>query len=416
MAGRGKRAGKASSEAGLVMPQWWLETANAITYDSSACPPPVTLVCGAANSGKSTFSRVLLDTLLSRYERVGYLDTDVGQPEFTTPGCVSLHIVNKQTPDLTILHLKTPERCFFFGDVCAQRDPIFYLESIFGLYNYFLSEYYQSTELDNQGKPKLPLVINTSGWVKGKGYDVLVQMLRYMSPSHVVQIRISAEHKNLPTGMFWLDGNQRCSVNLFEIHAAHKELLNRPALIKKEARIIRDIRFIAYFRQCLPRDLDISTHKELVHNLASICPHEVSLSKIKVRHLHGQASSSGPYHVLNATIVGLAISSWVPASSEHCTPWCVGLGIVRIVDVSKDLLYLITPVPRSTLEKVDLLLQGSIEIPTWLVQVCGSSSFSVSRNVCGSSSSRNVDHELEQPGVDVQTARTEKQLSKLQLH
>ncbi|XP_010936308.1 polynucleotide 5'-hydroxyl-kinase NOL9 [Elaeis guineensis] len=404
MAGVEKRAGKASSDPGWVIPQWWEETAEAIAYDSCTWPPPITLVCGPGNSGKSTFSRLLLNTLLPRYKRVSYLDTDVGQPEFTTPGCVSLHIIDKQTPDLTILYLKTPERCLFFGDICAKKDPKVYLNCIFSLYDHFLSECYQSTELDNPAKPMLPLVINTSGWVKGIGYDMLVKMLRYMSPSHVVQIRISAESKNLPTGTFWLNGSQKHSAKLFEICAAPKESLNRQVLIKKDACMIRDLRLIAYFRQCLPRDLDISTYQELVHSLALIPPCEVLLPRIKVQHLHCQPSSSDLYHGLDATVVGLAISSWMPTSSEHCTPWCVGLGLVRAVDISKDILYLITPVARSTLEKVDLLLRGSIEIPVCLLQGCRNSSPFMSRN---------VPQNFEQPELDEHVARAEKQLSEL---
>ena len=45
------------------------------------------------------------------------------------------------------------------------------------------------------------------------------------------------------------------------------------------------------------------------------------------------------------------------------------IGIVRGVDTFKGLLYVITPVPLSTLEKVDLFLQGFIQIPTGLLQV-----------------------------------------------
>lgn len=44
-------------------------------------------------------------------------------------------------------------------------------------------------------------------------------------------------------------------------------------------------------------------------------------------------------------------------------------GIVRSIDTFKGLLYVITPVPLSTLEKVDLFLQGFIQIPTCLLQV-----------------------------------------------
>lgn len=46
-----------------------------------------------------------------------------------------------------------------------------------------------------------------------------------------------------------------------------------------------------------------------------------------------------------------------------------GPGIVRGIDTFKGLLYVITPVPQSTLEKVDLFLQGFIQIPTCLLQV-----------------------------------------------
>lgn len=33
-----------------------------------------------------------------RYKKVGYLDTDVGQPEFSPPGFLSLTVVDEVTP------------------------------------------------------------------------------------------------------------------------------------------------------------------------------------------------------------------------------------------------------------------------------------------------------------------------------
>lgn len=33
-----------------------------------------------------------------RYKKVGYLDTDVGQPEFSPPGFVSLTVIDEVTP------------------------------------------------------------------------------------------------------------------------------------------------------------------------------------------------------------------------------------------------------------------------------------------------------------------------------
>lgn len=44
-------------------------------------------------------------------------------------------------------------------------------------------------------------------------------------------------------------------------------------------------------------------------------------------------------------------------------------GIVRGIDALRGLFYVITPVPPNILEKVDLFLQGFIQIPTCLLQV-----------------------------------------------
>ncbi|RVW35537.1 Polynucleotide 5'-hydroxyl-kinase NOL9 [Vitis vinifera] len=149
----------------IYTPEEWSEAAETIAYDSVTSPPPVALVCGAKNCGKTAFSRHLLNILLQRYQKVAYLDTDVGQTEFTPPGFLSLTVIDQLTPDLTIPCLKTPEReyCMLKG----SKKPV---------------------------KTELPLVVNTPGWVKGIGHDILVDVLKYIAPTHVVKINISLEH------------------------------------------------------------------------------------------------------------------------------------------------------------------------------------------------------------------------------
>lgn len=49
-----------------------------------------------ANTGHFTSISIL--SYWCRYKRVAYLDTDVGQTEFTAPGCLSLTVVDKITP------------------------------------------------------------------------------------------------------------------------------------------------------------------------------------------------------------------------------------------------------------------------------------------------------------------------------
>ena len=59
------------------------------------------------------------------------------------------------------------------------------------------------------------------------GYDVLVDMLKYICPTHVVKISISSEKKNLPAGEFWSDGEHDETINLIEINSAHQDSLTR---------------------------------------------------------------------------------------------------------------------------------------------------------------------------------------------
>jgi len=79
------------------------------------------------------------------------------------------------------------------------------------------------------------------------------------------------------------------------------------------------------------------------------------------------------YYSLNGTIVGLAISSKNRGQtlSDLSQPICAGLGIVRGIDICKGLFYVITPVPVSTLQNVDMFLQGFIEIPVSVLQKRG---------------------------------------------
>ncbi|KAK4781563.1 hypothetical protein SAY86_015665 [Trapa natans] len=374
----------------------WSKAAVSITFGSQDSPQPTVLVCGPKNSGKSTFSRHLLNVLLQKYKKVAFLDTDIGQTEFTPPGVLSLCIIDKPTPDLEIICMKTPERttndlhvmdhmlylkgvfkdlscnlffiavirCYFFGDVSSSRDPGKYLQCVYALYDYYRDELCKS-ENSKSSMVELPLIVNTPGWIKGSGYEVLVKMLNYVSLTHVVKLRSYNDSKDLPRGAFWCDNGCNHST-LLEIKAVI-DCATCPLTLQKIAALFREIKMIAYFRQCIPSGSNLNRNKVLARALAALPPYEVPISSIKVRHLHCQVPSSEVFYSLNASIVGLGISS-EKSPDIHL---CVGLGIVRGIDLFKGLLYVITPVPLRILEKVDILLQGFIQIPQGFLQAQG---------------------------------------------
>lgn len=61
----------------------------------------------------------------------------------------------------------------------------------------------------------------------GIGYDLLVDMIKYMKPTHVVQIRTTSENKNLPDGAFWSDRTLEENVSLINLFAPCTDSFNQ---------------------------------------------------------------------------------------------------------------------------------------------------------------------------------------------
>jgi hypothetical protein len=71
------------------------------------------------------------------------------------------------------------------GDTSPQHDPGLYLSAAQGVLDSFWS---WASARAAAGHAWPPLLVNTHGWVKGLGFDLLVQLLRLLGPTHVVQV------------------------------------------------------------------------------------------------------------------------------------------------------------------------------------------------------------------------------------
>jgi polynucleotide 5'-hydroxyl-kinase GRC3/NOL9 len=149
----------------------------------------VTMICGPKSSGKSTFSRLLINRLLTtptaqeRDSSIAFLDLDPGQPEFSPPGQLSLHLLSEPNfgppfshPDSSTSGTKLI-RAHSIAAASPASDPSFYSTCATDLYSYYVKLLLPM---------HCPLVINTPGWILGTGLELLINLIRIARPTQVI--------------------------------------------------------------------------------------------------------------------------------------------------------------------------------------------------------------------------------------
>ena len=129
--------------------------------------------------GLSHFSNVRVETHHDSAGKIAMIECDVGQSEFTPPGFVSLSVLDSPIlgPPFTHLDVSESTKSIFLGCTSAWKDPDRYTAAIFNLFKHYT---------ENIRSDGIPLIVNTPGWVKGMGYDILLHMISELSPSQIV--------------------------------------------------------------------------------------------------------------------------------------------------------------------------------------------------------------------------------------
>jgi polynucleotide 5'-kinase involved in rRNA processing len=94
---------------------------------------------------------------ICRQRQVAFLDCDVGQPEFTPQGLVSLSLLSEPILGPPCSHSRIPEYARFFGAPSAKQDPDEYMALLMELFHVYQVKYRH-----------VELVVNTSGWIRGR--------------------------------------------------------------------------------------------------------------------------------------------------------------------------------------------------------------------------------------------------------
>ncbi|KAL2355957.1 hypothetical protein BJ546DRAFT_969402 [Cryomyces antarcticus] len=180
-------------------PSWQVEVGTICA--SAAQRTPLVMVCGPKGSGKSTFSRMLLNRLLtdrpptkprevltgfrSAQDPVFYLDLDPGQPEFSPQGQLSLLLIREPVlgppythPLADCLTANQTVRAHSIASTNPKNDPIHFVTCALDL----VTRYRQML----QDFPSSPLIVNCPGWILGSALEVTTDLIRKLSPTNVV--------------------------------------------------------------------------------------------------------------------------------------------------------------------------------------------------------------------------------------
>lgn len=123
---------------------------------------------------------------------VAYLDVDPGQPEFTPPGVIALVTMSKPNLSPSFCHPAVEAgfkvvRSQAVASVSPALDPTHLVECAIDM---FLSR----SESDTA---KVPLIINTPGWVQGTGLDIITTLIKRTDPTEVIYMSLDGPEETV---------------------------------------------------------------------------------------------------------------------------------------------------------------------------------------------------------------------------
>jgi polynucleotide 5'-kinase involved in rRNA processing len=410
------------------------------------------LICGAKGVGKSTMLRYATNRMISEQMKkdscsadVAVLDLDCGQPELSVPGLITLSLVSKpllSDPPMHMVcggmdgdamnndeeeedgkvHPLQHEAAYFFGDITSKADPDKYIE----MATLLLHKYNDlKRERIENGKGNLPLLINTDGWVKGFGYEILGAIIEAVNPGNIIQMLGTTRTKSfdLPSqntaagasqtryvhAVQSFDENMIVTPNDDKRSYRSMDSSNSTGPLQATASDHRNHRFCAYFmggyNEMTSKRIHLGIQSETItfhrekgivdpHNIlgltmASMPPYAVPFHSVSLYSppgfldgvtevepaygTQGDFASEDVLDALNGSMVGLCCRGDVIGSTQSQSNSgvpnlrCVGLGIIRSIDRDRKLFFVLTPVHPSILSSVGVFVGGSIGLPLELV-------------------------------------------------
>eukprot|EP01124_Arcella_intermedia_P021940 TRINITY_DN3165_c0_g1_i5.p1 TRINITY_DN3165_c0_g1~~TRINITY_DN3165_c0_g1_i5.p1 ORF type:complete len:507 (+),score=126.01 TRINITY_DN3165_c0_g1_i5:879-2399(+) len=348
---------------------------------------PVILVCGKKNIGKSTYTKILSNMFLNGRKTIGFLDFDLGQPEFTISGLLSLILLNQEHPIFgpSFTHTTNPDYGIYLGKISPEDDIEYYLDAVSRVVEY-----------SKQYRGKMPIIVNTHGWIKGVGYSILMRIIEMISPTDIIQLYNSkfprdsnpCETRDLEQRGFLPFHNELPAEHLVTpktivLHSVCSVPVNE-TLIKTSPSDERTLRIISYFKEAINNPLQtfsVPWHSLYFKFIVKTVPPSaalwalngtiVALSTIDPKTLKNQVQKE--YSQLPEKSVETIAEpnetypKFLPPNILDSPLTCIGMGIIKWINPKQQKIALITPLSFNLLKNVNLIIRGSTELPALLL-------------------------------------------------
>ncbi|KAF9478424.1 hypothetical protein BDN70DRAFT_879948 [Pholiota conissans] len=399
----------------FLVPPTWSDALDAISNRTETIVAGTYIVKGPKNSGKSTFARMLVNRLLGSYRRVAYLECDVGQSEFTPGGMVALNVISNPLFGPPFTHPTLANFAHFIGSSTPRSNPSHYLDAIQALIEVYRLDIQTPAlesldEVDTRIQDRIPLVVNTMGWTKGLGADLMHKIESLVDATRVFDIQAPVrEEYPVSAPVVPITGT-------YGAHYSHADMESSTAAVHLLEPITsfsttagytaadhRSLTILSYLHAQFPLDAipgeleQITAHSwDTSRPLCAVPPYEIDCSIALDKIVLTGAGSEDVVEaeiaqVLNAAIVGLVrcepgtidtqqscTEVGIPYTRQHQTPSpassnCVGIGLIRAVSPPKvnaegratTHLQMLTPLPHPLLAQSRVLVKGELELPVW---------------------------------------------------
>ncbi|EDW02567.1 polynucleotide 5'-hydroxyl-kinase NOL9 [Drosophila grimshawi] len=317
------------------------------------------MVTGGKGVGKSTLIRYLINRHLERFQKLLVIDLDIGQPELFVPQTVSCCVIDAPLLGPGFFLNKQPDMAFVVGHVnvvmCAEE----YARSVRHLLGHCRGV---------KGYAKMPWLINTMGYNKGFGLELMALIVDCVQPTDVVQIASNRPINNFEEPLdskslarvvpiiYTADEFKRSDdFPKYALHQLRSALpppnrsYDQPWLMS--AKDVRYSNFLARLSQALRGN---------AKHLTDCQPLQIDLNKLQI--LCRPAEDWTREELIAGVEANLVYLCKSAASNQPVE--CFGIGVVRAIDYDAEKLYLLPAMPLTRLLKVNCLaLGGDLSLP-----------------------------------------------------